>query len=1310
MVYQSVSSVDGPETGPLSFPTPEDIHGCLLKDRTVLRHRLRGIQARRDQGKPFDQGLVKLKRAIAGSQALLQRRREALPEPGFPPELPVSQRWGEIAEAIQKHQVIVLCGETGSGKSTQLPKICLALGRGVAGRIGHTQPRRIAARSLASRVSQELGTDPGTAVGYKVRFHDRVQPATLVKLMTDGILLAEIQRDHFLNEYDTLIIDEAHERSLNIDFLLGYLQQLLPKRPDLKLIITSATIDPQRFSRHFADAPVIEVSGRTYPVDVRYRPLEDESVGERDEALQQAIVDAVDELGRENRGDILVFLSGEREIRETAETLRKHRLPATEVLPLFARLGPQEQARIFQAHGARRIVLATNVAETSLTVPGIRYVIDTGYARISRYSHRSKVQRLPVERISRASADQRKGRCGRVAEGICIRLYSEDNFDSRRGFTEPEILRTNLAAVILQMKALGFGEIEAFPFVEPPDTRLISDGYRLLGELMAVDDRRQVTPLGRQLARLPVDPRIGRMLLAAAGSKCLDEVLVIAAALSVQDPRERPLEKRQAADAIHATFNDEQSDFLAFRNLWRFLEERRRHLSRNQFRKLCQRHFLSYNRVLEWHDTHRQLRGLLHEQGYRENQDEADYASIHQALLSGLLSHIGLKDEHREYQGARGSRFWIHPGSGQFEVAPKWIMAAERVQTSKDYGRIVARIRPEWVERAGSHLLKRNYSEPHWQCKRGQVAAFEKISLYGLVLVPRRRVNYGPINAAESREIFIRSALVDRDLETRAPFYRHNLELIECVEHLEAKSRRRDILMDDEAIHAFYQQRIPSGIYSGPALEKWLRKVGKTQPRLLYMRISDVVRQDSAEVAQNAFPDTLEVSGAPLPLEYHFDPGHRADGITLAVPLALINQVPEERCEWLVPGLRAELVTALLRGLPKQMRKAFVPIPDTVQRLLKRLQPSDRPLVQGLGQALKELTGVHVPEDAWDLGVLPDHLRMRFRVLDEQGHEVAGGRDFAELRRQYGGKGKRQFAQLSSSGLEREGITRWDFGELPETVTLERGGIRVQGHPALVDRKDHVDLQVLDSAETATRTTCAGLRRLLILSLPQDIRYLRKNLPGLNTMRLQYAKAPRRSGGKGGDIDTELVALILDLGFFIDRPRIDSAEAFEQRIAECKGDLMSVSTEVCKLAGVILATYQRVRKQVDGLTQINWLPSVRDMKEQLDGLVYKGFLADVAYKHLQDYPRYLKALEARADRMPTGAQRDRQRLQEMLGLHEDWQSRTTRAQEAGRADPRLHEIRWMLEELRISLFAQPQPTAYPISVKRIGKRWKELGL
>jgi ATP-dependent helicase HrpA len=1293
------------------LPTLEDIRACLLQDRPTLRRRLRALEARRREGKPYDQGLAGLNRAVAHSKAMLARRREASPAPTFPTELPVSERSAEIAALIQGHQVVVLCGETGSGKSTQLPKICLALGRGVAGRIGHTQPRRIAARSLAARISQELGRELGTTVGFKVRFHDRVRPETQVKLMTDGILLAEIQRDRLLREYDTLIVDEAHERSLNIDFLLGYLKQILPRRPDLKIIVTSATIDPVRFSRHFDDAPVVEVSGRTYPVEVRYRPPAGEGIGERDEEMQTALVAAVDELSGQGRGDILVFLSGEREIRGTAESLRKHRLPATEVLPLYARLGAREQARIFQPHGARRIVLATNVAETSLTVPGIHYVIDAGFARISRYSHRSKVQRLPVERVSRASAEQRKGRCGRVAAGVCIRLYSEEDFGARREFTEPEIQRTNLAAVILQMKVLGFGEIERFPFLEPPDPRLIADGYRLLAELGAVDTQRRVTALGRQLAHLPVDPRIGRMLVAAAEGGCLAEVLVIASALSVQDPRERPVEQRQGADEIHATFHHPDSDFLTYLNLWRFLEERRAHLSKSQFRRLCQRSFLSWNRVMEWHDTHHQLRGLLHEQGLRENRADAGYEDIHRALLTGLLSHVGMKDEQREYQGARGGRFWIHPGSGQFEKAPKWIMAAERVQTTKDYGRIVARIQPEWIERAGAHLLARSYSEPHWQSRRGQVGAFEKVSLYGLVLVPRRRVNYGPINPAESREVFIRGALVDRDFETRAPFFRHNRELIEYVEHLEAKSRRRDILVDEEAIHAFYKSRVPAGIYSGPDFERWLRGASRREPKLLHMRIGDVMRPEAAAVAEANFPDTLNVGESSLPLEYRFDPGHPTDGVTLSVPLALINQVPAERCQWLVPGLLQDLTTALLRALPKSIRRTLVPIPDTAAKLADRLAPSDRPLLQALGEEVRQLTGVHVPEGSWDLGAVPEHLRMRYRILDDAGAELACGRDFATLRRELGDRGQRHFARLPTEGLEREGVTRWDFGTLPRSVTLAPGGISVQGYPALVDGGDSVALRVLDSAEAAEHAHRAGLRRLVLLSIAEDARYLRRNLPGLNALRLQYAMAPPGPHrGSAPDIQDELLALILDRTFFAGRPEVRDRETFTARIAAHRGELMGVANTTCRLASQILGAYQRLRRGLDAITQVQWLASTRDMRAQLDRLVYRGFLQDVELAQLEQYPRYLKALETRLERLPGAAVRDRQRLEEISPLEQEWQSRLEAARQAGRRDQRLEELHWMFEELRISLFAQPQSTAYPISPKRIRKRWRELGL
>ncbi|MFY9973101.1 MAG: ATP-dependent RNA helicase HrpA [Chromatiaceae bacterium] len=1309
------------------FPTQTDLERCLATDRRSLSSRLRGLRRRARSGQPVDQGLRRLWESIRASQTLVERRRAQVPTVQYPPELPVSERRAEVAGLIRGHQVVVLCGETGSGKSTQLPKICLELGRGLIGRIGHTQPRRIAARSLASRIAQELGGETGGLVGYKVRFHDRVRPDTSVKLMTDGILLAEIQRDRLLLEYDTLIIDEAHERSLNIDFLLGYLKQLLPRRPDLKLLVTSATIDPGRFARHFADgsgnpAPVIEISGRTYPVDVRYRPPpEDENAAERDEPMQQAISEAVAELAREGRGDVLVFLSGEREIRETAETLRKHHPPSTEILPLFARQSPQDQARVFQAHGTRRVVLATNVAETSLTVPGIHYVVDPGFARISRYSHRSKVQRLPVERISQASANQRRGRCGRVASGICIRLYSEDSFAARAPYTEPEIQRTNLASVILQMKVLGFGAIESFPFLDPPDPRLVSDGYRTLEELAAIDRTGEPTPLGLKLARLPVDPRIGRMLLAAADHHCLAEVLVIASALSIQDPRERPLERQQAADEIHGTFNHPDSDFLTFLNLWAFLERERKALSRNQFRKLCQRHFLSWNRVQEWRDVHAQLHEQLAEMGFKVNETPGTPEEIHRALLAGLLCNIGFRDE-RDYQGARNSRFSIHPSSGLFKEPPKWIVAAERIETTRHYGRIVARVQPQWVESVGAHLLQRSYSEPHWQADRGQVAAYERVTLFGVTLVPKRRVNYGPINPAEAREIFLRFGLTGGDFDTRAPFWRHNRELIEYVQHLEAKSRRRDILVDEEAIYAFYAARVPEGVYSKAQFEQWLRAATGKDPKILHLRMSDLMRHGAEAVTAEAFPDTLSIGATDLPLEYHFDPGEAADGITLVVPLPLINQVSPERLEWLVPGLLTERITALLRGLPKAIRKTLVPIPDTAERIASRLSASDRPLVQALGEAIRELTGVQVPEDAWDPAAVPSHLRMKVRLVDDEGRTVASGDDPARLKREHGGRGSQSFARIPASDLEREGITRWDFGDLPEQVDLTRGGIQVRGYPALVDERDSVAIRVLDSPEGAVLAMRAGLRRLFALHLGADLRRLRKDLPGLDRLRLQYAKAPptptadvagspgaARARG-GPDLADELVALILDLSFLEGLPPVRQQAAFERRLAERRPRLHGTAREVCDLAARILDAYQRLRGRLAAITQVNWLASVRDIRDQLDHLVFRGFLQEIPFEHLKDYPRYLKAADQRAEKLQHAASRDQQRMAEMAEIQSRWRERVRAAEAAGRQDPRLEEIRWMLEELRVSIFAQQIGTAHPISVKRIQTRWRELGL
>ncbi len=1155
----------------------------------------------------------------------------------------------------------------------------------------------------------------GSAVGYRIRFHDRVSSQSRVKLLTDGMLLAEIQQDRYLNEYDTLIIDEAHERSLNIDFLLGYLQQLLSKRPDLRLIITSATIDPERFSKQFNSAPIINVSGRTFPVEVRYRPPAEEGGSERDDPMQQAIIDAVDELSRIDRGDILIFLSGEREIRETAENLRKHRLELTEILPLYARLGPAEQARIFQSSGRRHIVLATNVAETSLTVPGIHYVIDTGYARISRYSHRSKIQRLPVERISQASAAQRKGRCGRIAAGICIRLYSEEDFESRLPFTEPEILRTNLASVILQMKILGFGEIESFPFLDPPESRQIKDGYRVLEEVGAVDGERYVTRLGRQLGRLPLDPRIGRMLLAAAHSHCLDELLVIAAALSVQDPRDRPMDRQQAADEAHHQFIDETSDFIGYLKLWTHLRTQRRHLSKRKFRLFCREHFLSWTRVQEWRDIHHQLRGQMHEMGYKENSVEAGFEEIHKSILTGLLSNIGFKGSGKEFEylGARNSRFRIFPGSGLFGKQPKWVMAAELVETSRLYARILAAIRPEWIESVAGHLIKHGYSEPHWEKKRGQVAGFERVTLFGLTLVPRRKINYGPINPTEAREIFIRFALVGGDFETRAPFWRHNRLLSETIEQLQHKSRRFDLLVDEDVIYAYYDKRIAEGIYSKPQFEQWLRKATRSNPKLLHMRQNDLLREKLQESTESLFPDTLRIDGMQLPLKYNFDPGGKGDGVTLKIPQTVLNQISEEQCEWLVPGLLRERSIALIRALPKQLRKSFVPVPEYVDACLKQIAPSEKSLTRALAEQLKMMTGVHISEDAWRQDALPDYLRMNFHLQDDKGRRIDAGRDLQALKKRHGGQGYEQFHSHKATGIERRGLKDWDFGALPETVEVNRGGIILQGFPALIDNSESVDLRVLDSKVNAARTTRAGVRRLFILRLAKDIRYLRRNLNGLDKLKLQYAKAARAPEGlattaKRG-LEYELIAFIVDLTFIEGMPALRNGKQFNQRIETCKARLVSMSNEALALLSMILDQYQTVRKALSNATQINWIASISDMQQQLDRLLFQGFLLYTPYAQLKHYPRYLQAIEMRLGKLAHAAARDRQLLHEIQAYYQQWQTLDKRYREAGKNDERVEELRWRFEELRVSLFAQELRTAYPISLKRLEKRWKELG-
>jgi ATP-dependent helicase HrpA len=1296
------------------FPDPLEIMRCMLRDRHRFYRQLHGLKKRQAGGREYSQGLMKLWQAIRESQRCLELRQGNLPQISYPDALPISQRVDEIKSLIGDHQVVVLCGETGSGKSTQLPKICLDLGLGQSGYIGHTQPRRVAARTLATRVASELGSVTGQAVGYKVRFNDRVGPRSYIKLMTDGMLLAEIQQDPYLNQYDALIIDEAHERSLNIDFLLGYLKRLCDKRADLKLIITSATIDPQRFSDFFNNAPIIEVSGRTYPVEVRYRPPEDGAENERDDPMQQAIADAVDELSLIDRGDVLVFLSGEREIRETAETLRKHKLTATEVLPLYARLSIEDQNRVFKSHSQRRIVLATNVAETSLTVPGIRYVIDTGYARISRYSHRSKVQRLPVERIAQASADQRKGRCGRLAAGVCIRLFSEEDFEARRPFTEPEIQRTNLASVILQMKLLGLGEISHFPFIDAPDQRLIKDGYRILEEIGAVAADRRVTRLGKQLARLPVDPRIGRMLLSAAHGHCLREVMVIAAALSVQDPRDRPVDKQQQADEAHARYRNEASDFLSYLSLWEEVERERKHLSKNKFHRWCKQQFLSWNRVQEWHDIHHQLRGQLHEMGLRENSTEAGDEEIHRALLSGLLSHIGLKGSGHDYQGARNTRFFIYPGSGLHKKQPKWVMAAELVETSRLYGRTLAKIQPEWIEKAAGHLVKRNYSEPHWEKKRGQVAGYEKVTLFGITLVPRRKVNFSPIDPVVSREIFIRSALVDGDFHTRAPFWRHNQQLIADIHDLEAKSRRRDILVDEERIYSFYDQRIPEGISTAPGFEKWLREQTKQQSKHLYMEESDLMRDDSQRVSSEQYPDHLDINGMRLPLQYQFEPGSTKDGLTLIVPQDVLNQITDARLQWLVPGLLRERVISLIRGLPKPLRRSFVPVPDFADACLAQMPSSDRPLIQVLGERLKQLSGVHIPEDAWTEEEIPPHLRMRVRVIDQSGHVLEQGRDLAGMKKRHTIQSQKQHRQLKSPGFERSGLKEWDFDTLPKQLAVEQGGITLQGYPALVDEGESVAIRLLDAQSTAISAHRRGVRRLLMLKMPKEMRYLRKNLNQLERMRLLYAKvpAPQQDQHSGGhrDLEDELVAFIVDRTFVNQLPEIRDRRGFEERLSSRRGALMQQANSSCEQLLQILELSHQCRRAISAITQVNWMRSVMDMQQQLDRLVYRGFLQQVADERLADYPRYLQGILKRLEKLTHAAARDQQRMLEMAELQQRWAQWDQQCRQSGRPDDRIEEIRWGLEELRISLFAQELGTTYPVSVKRLHRRIQAMGL
>ena len=1244
----------------------------------------------------------------------------------YPDDLPVSARRQDIAHAIQNHQVVIVCGETGSGKTTQLPKICLELGRGLEGMIGHTQPRRLAATSVARRIAQELNTELGDCVGYQIRFNERSSGNTAIKLMTDGILLAESQRDPLLRRYDTIIIDEAHERSLNIDFLMGFLLQLLPKRPDLKLIITSATIDAQRFSQHFAiqgtPAPVIEVSGRLYPVDIRYRPVrpdlneaEADEVrrSERDEErdLIEAIVEAVDECARVGPGDVLVFLPGEREIREAAEGLRKHHPPGADILPLYARLSQAEQERIFRPQtNQRRIVLATNVAETSLTVPGIRFVVDSGLARVKRYSWRNKVEQLRIEPISQASANQRAGRCGRIGPGVCIRLYDETDFQRRTPFTDPEVLRSSLASVILRMKALKLDDIEQFPFVDTPSGRAIADGYHMLQELGAIDDDRTLTSVGNELARLPIDPRLARMILAARDQQCLAEVLIIASALSVQDPRDRPMQEREAADSAHGKFNDDKSEFVSYLKLWAWYNEQVQHKgSQRKLVALLRKNFLSPLRLREWHDIHSQLAALVGEQGWRVNTLEATYEQLHLALLAGLLGNIGLKSEESAlYQGARDIRFVIHPGSKMVKKAGRWVMAAELVETTRLFARCVARIEPTWIERMGSHLIRKTWTDPRWEKKAGQVIAHEKGTLYGLPVYGGRRVHFGKVDPVQAREIFIREALVTGEIQSTLPFLVKNRQLIASIEKLEHQTRRPDILVDDSLIYAFYDQHIPGHVFQTATLERWFKTLPPEKAAELQLHRDDLMRHDAAGVTTDFFPRKVEWQGVSMALDYHFEPGSVRDGVTLTVPLFALNQIDPQRCEWLVPGMLKEKVHLLLKSLPQKIRRQCVPLPDYAagfaERWAEQAMHPEGSLLDAVITDLWQQVKIRPQRTDFKLETLPAHLFMNFKVVDEHGRMLSGGRNIDQLKAEHGRQAQASFQQLAArddqvaQALAHEHITDWTFGELPELMEIRRKGQSFIGYPALVDRQTHCDLDVFDDPNQAREEHRAGLVRLFRLALRDQVKFLEKNIPDLTRMAMWFM-----SLGTQEELRDQIIDCAIDRACMAEPWPVNQAQ-FEQRRTEGKGRLGLLAQEVARLAGSILAEWAALQKKLPQAKP--HAASYADLMKQQVALVHRWFLRDTPYVQLAHFPRYLKAAQVRIDKLRSDPARDVRLMAEMAPLLTQYQRALSSLK--GAQNTQLNDFRWLLEELRVALFAQELRTPMPVSVKRLQKAWDTL--
>ncbi|MEZ7730954.1 ATP-dependent RNA helicase HrpA [Haemophilus sp. 27098_8_127] len=1288
------------ELNPIQQSLFSKLKDIMLVDQRRLSARIHGIGKIKSQ-EAQQAVAAEIQMQIEQAQLRVENRKSVVKNPiVFPESLPVSQRKAEIQKLLSEHQVIVVAGETGSGKTTQLPKMCLELGFGNLGMIGHTQPRRIAARSVAARIAEELETELGDLVGYKVRFNDQISDDTQIKLMTDGILLAEIQSDRFLNQYSCLIIDEAHERSLNNDFILGYLKQLLPRRRDLKLIITSATIDVERFSKHFNNAPIIEVSGRTYPVEVRYRPV----VEEDDQDQLQGILNAVDELQAEGRGDILIFMNGEREIRDTAEALQKQNLKHTEILPLFARLSAQEQNKIFHPSGLNRIVLATNVAETSLTVPGIKYVIDPGTARISRYSYRTKVQRLPIEPISQASANQRKGRCGRVSEGICIRLYSEEDFNSRPEFTDPEILRTNLASVILQMTALGLDDIEAFPFVDAPDKRHIQDGVKLLEELGAFEivrtkmgERRQLTAAGRQLSQLPVDPRLAKMLLSAVSQDALHEVMIIVAALSIQDPRERPQEKQQASDEKHRRFADKKSDFLAFLNLWRYLQEQQKELSKNQFRRQCQKDFLNYLRIREWQDIYHQIRLTVREMGLSINSEKAEYQQIHTALLSGLLSHIGLKEaEKQQYLGARNAHFAIFPNSVLFKKQPKWVIAAELVETSKLWGRMVAEIEPEWIEPLAEHLIKKSYSEPRWSKSRGAVIADEKVTLYGVPIVAARPVNYGSIDPTVSREIFIQSALVEGDWNTKHKFFKENQRLVQEVEELEHKSRRRDILVDDRTLFEFYDQRIGTEVVSQKHFDTWWKKAQQKDPELLNFERSFLINDDAEQVSKLDFPNFWHQGNLKLKLTYQFEPGTDADGVTVHIPLPLLNQVEMTGFDWQIPGLREELVIALVKSLPKSYRRNFVPAPNYAQAFLSRAVPLEKPLLDTLIYELRRMTGVTVEAEHWNWEQIPSHLKMTFRVVDENGKKIAESMNLDELKFNLKDRVQESISAVADDGIEQSGLHIWSFAELPQCYEQKQRGFSVKAFPAIVDEKDAVGIKLFETEFEQAVAMQQGLRRLLLLNVPSPIKYLHEKLPNKAKLGLYFTPFGRVLDLIDDCIACAVDKLIADFGGFV----WDEA-GFEKLRDFVRENLNEVTVDIAQKVEQILSLNHALNQRLKGKMDFTMAFAFSDIKAQLSGLIYPGFVQKSGYDRLPDLQRYLQAIDKRIDKLAQDVNRDRAAMLRVEQVQQAYQQLLAKLPKSKPISDEIAEIRYMIEELRVSLFAQQLGTKYQVSDKRI---------